>query len=345
MKKRIVTGIILFAVLAPCILIQACLPVLEIVITLLIAVAEIELLNMYDKDKKIPLPLKIVTVVLTIGLAYSILLFMSTQGGAPGSTVTDITTHFNESFIIRFLKRFQYDKVFTPVTALLINFLILMGSMIFIKDFEVKDAGRLYLAIIYVGLCMGAFLTLRFYGNRFVIYLLIVTCFTDIFALVFGLAFGRNGKHKLAPHISPKKSWEGAIGGTLVAVIFGFCFSYFYEQISGVMPWIAGDKISFFEGVFAYDTFTECGKVFVCLIITFLLSIASQIGDLVASKLKRAYGIKDYSQVFPGHGGVLDRFDSVLFASAIFLLFIIIEMNFIDVLQANNNVVNTFIGI
>ena len=105
------------------------------------------------------------------------------------------------------------------------------------------------------------------------------------------------------------------------------------------------DKISFFEGVFAYDTFTPCGKVFVCLIITLLLSIASQVGDLVASKLKRAYGIKDYSQVFPGHGGVLDRFDSVLFASAIFLLFIIIEMNFIDVLQVNNNVLEAIKGI
>ena len=345
MKKRIVTGIILFAVLAPCVLIQACLPVLEVVITLLAAVAEIELLNMYDKDKKIPILMKGLTVILTVTLAYSILTFMSTQGGAPGSVVTDITVHFNESVIIRVLKTLHFDRVFTPVTSLLMSFLILMSSMIFIKDFEVKDAGRLYLAIIYVGLCMGAFLTLRFYGNRFVIYLLIVTCFTDIFALVFGLAFGKNGKHKLAPNISPKKSWEGSIGGTLVAVTFGFCFSYFYEEISGVMPWIAGDKISFFEGVFAYDTFTPCGKVFVCLIITLLLSIASQVGDLVASKLKRAYGIKDYSQVFPGHGGVLDRFDSVLFASAIFLLFIIIEMNFIDVLQVNNNVLEAIKGI
>lgn len=332
MKKRIITGIIMLAILAPCILIPACLPVLELVIILLSAVAEIELLNMYDKGKKIPVAMKAVAIILTLILEFSIVAYMASQVGAPGPTVTDITKNFHDSIILRGLRRLHFDKVFTPVTALLIDFIILMGSMIFIKDFEVRDAGRLYLAIIYVGLCMGAFLTLRLYGIRFVFYLLIITCFTDIFALVFGLAFGRSGKHKLAPHISPKKSWEGAIGGTLVAVICGFCFCYFYEFFSGIF---GQDKMPFFEGAFAYDTFTPVGKVGVCLVLTFLLSISSQVGDLVASKLKRAYAIKDYSNVFPGHGGVLDRFDSVLFASAVFLLFLIIEMNFIDVLAAS----------
>lgn len=340
MKKRIITGIIMLAILAPCILVPACLPVLEVVIIILTGVAEIELLNMYDKGKKIPLALKIVTIVLTLILEFSIVAYMSTQVGVPGPTVTDITKNFHDSIILRAIRKLHFDKVFTPVTALLIDFIILMGSMIFIKDFEVRDAGRLYLAIIYVGLCMGAFLTLRLFGNRFVFYLLIITCFTDIFALVFGLAFGRSGKHKLAPHISPKKSWEGAIGGTAVAVICGFCFCYFYEFFSGLF---GQDKMPFFEGAFAYDTFTPVGKVCVCLVLTLLLSISSQIGDLVASKLKRAYGIKDYSNVFPGHGGVLDRFDSLLFSSAVFLLFIIIEMNFIDVLSATQNLM-VFVG-
>lgn len=336
MKKRVITGIIMLFVLAPTILVPACLPVLEVVIILLAGVAEMELLNMYDREKKIPLAMKIVTIVLTIILSFAVISYMSTQGGAPGETVTDITQRFSDSFIIHCIKKLHFDKIFTPVTVLLINFLILMGSMIFIKDFDVKDAGRLYLSTIYVGLCMGAFWTLRLYGNRFVIYLLIVTCLTDIFALVFGLAFGKSGKHKLAPNISPKKTWEGAIGGTLVAVICGFCFIYFYEGLCSLFPSISGGQMSFFEGVFAYDTFTPAGKFFVCLILTLLLSISSQVGDLVASKLKRAYGIKDYSNIFPGHGGVLDRFDSVLFASAMFLLFIILEMNFIDVLAQFN---------
>lgn len=62
------------------------------------------------------------------------------------------------------------------------------------------------------------------------------------------------------------------------------------------------------------------------ILLTLCMSICSQIGDLVASKLKRTYGIKDYSNIFPGHGGVLDRFDSALFASLIFLLFIQFEI-------------------
>lgn len=336
MKKRVITGLILAAILLPCVLVPACLPVLEFVIVLLIICAEFELLTMYDKDKKIPLWLKIVTTLLTLALSFSIFSFMSMQriNIVDGSGNGDPKPLFNpdSSIILKGLKKLHFDIMLTPVTALLISFIILMSSMIFIHDFEVKDAGRLYLSIIYVGVCSAAFMTLRFFGVRFVVYLLLITTATDIFALVFGLAFGRSGKHKLAPKISPKKSWEGAIGGTAVALVLGFCFSYFYKYISSWVPQISGESMEFFSGVFNYDTFTAPGKVFVCLVLTLLLSITSQVGDLVASKLKRAYGIKDYSQVFPGHGGVLDRFDSVFFASAAFLLFIIFEINFVDVL-------------
>jgi phosphatidate cytidylyltransferase len=339
MKKRVITGLILAVILLPIVLVPACLPVLEFVVALLIIIAEFELLNMYDKDKKIPLWLKIVTAGLTLGLSFSIFSFMSMQEittlDAAGNQIRTHLFDPNSSIILKGLRRLHFDLMFTPVTALLICFLILMSSMIFIHDFEVKDAGRLFLSIIYVGVCSAAFMTLRFFGVRFVIYLLTITTATDIFALVFGLAFGRSGKHKLAPRISPKKSWEGAIGGTAVALVLGFAFSYFYEQMSSLMAsWGTPnvEKMEFFAGVFNYNTFTPAGKVFVCLVLTLLLSITSQIGDLVASKLERAYGIKDYTQVFPGHGGVLDRFDSVFFASALFLLFIIFEIKFIDVL-------------
>jgi phosphatidate cytidylyltransferase len=339
MKKRVITGLILAVILLPIVLVPACLQVLEFVVALLIIIAEFELLNMYDKDKKTPLWLKIVTAGLTLGLSFSIFSFMSMQEittlDAAGNQIRTHLFDPNSSIILKGLRRLHFDLMFTPVTALLICVLILMSSMIFIHDFEVKDAGRLFLSIIYVGVCSAAFMTLRFFGVRFVIYLLTITTTTDIFALVFGLAFGRSGKHKLAPRISPKKSWEGAIGGTAVALVLGFAFSYFYEKMSSLMAsWGTPnfEKMDFFAGVFNYNTFTPAGKVFVCLVLTLLLSITSQIGDLVASKLKRAYGIKDYSQVFPGHGRVLDRFDSVFFASALFLLFIIFEINFIDVL-------------
>lgn len=340
MKKRVITGLILAIILVPCVLIPACLPILEFVVVILITVAECELLNMYDKDKKIPIPIKIITIFLTFCLSFSIFSFMSLQEITTVNEFGEVAKmHLfdaNDSFILRVLRNLHFELILTPVTALLISFIILMSCMIFVHDFEVKDAGRLYLSIIYVGVSSAAFMTLRFFGVRFVIYLLLITTSTDIFALVFGLAFGRSGKHKLAPKISPKKSWEGAIGGTAVALVLGYCFSYFYEYISGWVPSLTGGSMEFFDGVFNYNTFTEPGKVFVCLILTLIISITSQIGDLVASKLKRAYGIKDYSQVFPGHGGVLDRFDSVFFASAMFLLFILFEVNFVDYLLATS---------
>ena len=110
---------------------------------------------------------------------------------------------------------------------------------------------------------------------------------TDIFAYEFGI---RLGKHKLCPHISPKKSIEGSLFGLLFAVIIGTTVAYFAKT---------------------YEAFNI--NIFLFIPISLGLSIVSQIGDLVASKLKRTYDIKDYSNLFPGHGGVLDRFDSVIF--------------------------------
>ncbi len=115
---------------------------------------------------------------------------------------------------------------------------------------------------------------------------------TDIFAYLAGITFG---KHKLCPEISPKKSVEGSIGGmlgvTLVITIYGyFVLSRYVEIFSDI-------------SIYAY------------IILGIICGILSQIGDLAASMVKRYYGIKDYGNIFPGHGGVLDRFDSLFFVA------------------------------
>ncbi len=307
MKKRIITGLILAVILIPSVLIPSLLPVLEILLMLMCIIATVELLNMYDNEKKIPLAVKILTIVLTMMLYFSIV------------NSFDIC---KKSLICEFLKSIKVYKIFEPTLILCATLIALMTCLIFVPKFEASDLGKLFIAIIYVGVCVAAFTVLRFYGVRFVVYLLFITVFTDIFALVFGLSIG---KHKMAPNISPKKTWEGAIGGTSVAIIIGALFIFFYPELASSLH--LGDKILFFDGVFDYSNFTLLGKITCVLLLTLFLSICSQIGDLVASKLKRTYGIKDYSNIFPGHGGVLDRFDSTLFASAIFLLYIMIECN------------------
>lgn len=114
---------------------------------------------------------------------------------------------------------------------------------------------------------------------------------TDMFAYFVGIPFGR---HKLAPEISPKKSVEGALGGLLAATILGLVL--LVTDVFPFVPWYF-----FIPGAT-------------------VLSVIGQMGDLIASKIKRDAGIKDYSNLLPGHGGIIDRFDSWLLAGFVFWL-------------------------
>lgn len=147
-------------------------------------------------------------------------------------------------------------------------------------------------------------------GLIYFLFVLFTTMLTDIFAYIFGIKFG---KHKLCPTISPKKSIEGAIAGTIFGALGGtlllFGSMMVFKNQQGFI------KLLNIENNFLY--------LLVFFGIAILISIAGQLGDLVASKIKREYNIKDYGNIFPGHGGVLDRFDSSIYS---FLIFNIILM-------------------
>ena len=126
-------------------------------------------------------------------------------------------------------------------------------------------------------------------GKAYMLLPLVVAFVSDSFALFAGMAFG---KHKLAPELSPKKTVEGAVGGLLGAILgsmlYGLVLStWFSYQVS-------------------YPLLALYGA---------LGSPVAQMGDLCFSYIKRQYGIKDFGNIFPGHGGVLDRFDSVIFCA------------------------------
>lgn len=134
-------------------------------------------------------------------------------------------------------------------------------------------------------------------GGKYLYYICFLGAWiTDIFAYFCGRAFG---KHKLIPDVSPKKTVEGSIGGTvfciLVMVIFGFVVEKLVQEISA--------------------------NLLIFAIAGILIAVVSQIGDLSMSVIKRKYGVKDYGFIFPGHGGVLDRFDSVIAVSALLMVF------------------------
>lgn len=314
MKKRIITALIMAVVLLPILLIDYLAHAFELFMIFVVVGASLELLFMYDKEEKSNIGIKITVVALTLLLYLSIIYSFKASFMASEA--------FDHSLLIGLIdKVLHIEKVFNPLSILILMFIVLMGLSVFVSSFKVADIGKYYLAIIYVAVCVAAFNVLRVFGIRFVFYLLLVTIFTDIFALVFGLTMG---KHKMAPNISPKKTWEGAIGGTAVALVLGMTFALCYKQIAGLFGL---DKIEFFDGIInGYADLHLAVKIVFIFFLTLFLSICSQTGDLVASKLKRNYGIKDYSNIFPGHGGILDRFDSSFFASAIFLLFVYIAM-------------------
>lgn len=134
------------------------------------------------------------------------------------------------------------------------------------------------------------------YSN--LIWLIVITAFgTDIMAYFSGYLLG---KHKLCPKISPKKTIEGSVGGILGSVVLSGIFGYF------LMPEILVH----------------------CLVIGVLGGIVSQFGDLTASIFKRKMGIKDYGNLIPGHGGILDRFDSVLFTGPMVYYYIVLVIGY-----------------
>lgn len=152
----------------------------------------------------------------------------------------------------------------------------------------------------YSFIWLKSMLPVEKYSYDAVFFILLILCFAwggDTCAYFAGRAFG---KHKLCPVVSPKKTVEGAIGGVLGTMVFGVVITLAYS--------IAADRTEAF-------TRTNIG-VSMYLVIALLACVAAVLGiygDLFASVVKRQCGIKDYGTIFPGHGGILDRFDSVMF--------------------------------
>ena len=149
------------------------------------------------------------------------------------------------------------------------------------EEYTATDALVLIGTILLLGTAFNTMILVRNLGLWDFCSLILIFILTDTFALFCGMAFG---KHKLIPHVSPNKTWEGSIGGTLIATIG---VSVFYHYLVSPVTW----------------------KIVLGILI---LSVIGQIGDLIFSKIKRENNIKDFSNLIPGHGGVLDRLDSTI---------------------------------
>lgn len=160
--------------------------------------------------------------------------------------------------------------------------LILLHTVVKKKRFTFDDAGVLTLAMLYIGTGFHYFISARADGLTTLLFAMLIVWLTDSGAYMIGKQIG---KHKLAPRISPNKTWEGSIGGTVAATIILAVYLWFFPV--------------------GYSWVVMVG-------LTLILSIIGQFGDLIESALKRFYGVKDSGKILPGHGGILDRFDSML---------------------------------
>lgn len=175
--------------------------------------------------------------------------------------------------------------------------LIIVGifiPVIFYKEEEYSSKDALYLlgVILFLGLALNSFVVIRLRSLKTLLFLLSIPTFNDIFAYIIGSKFGKN---KMCKSISPNKTWEGSIGGLIIGSLVGYIL---YRTLLG--------KVTF--------------KILL-LIIT--LSIIGQMGDLVLSRIKRENDIKDFSNLMPGHGGILDRLDSTIFVFLAYMFMMI----------------------
>lgn len=201
------------------------------------------------------------------------------------------------ALILYFSLMADFGRVFRLfITAYMIILLVYM--VLAHKTTSFTDIAKSMFATMYVSIFFAYLILIRKYNNgEYLIWIPIITAWlSDTMAYTFGRLFG---KHKLIPEVSPKKTVEGAVGGVLGGIIFMVIYGLICNiSFNKEIDWI---------------TLSLLGMTG---------AILSQFGDLAASWIKREFGIKDYGNLLPGHGGVLDRFDSVLFIAPFVYYFI-----------------------
>lgn len=274
MKQRVITAVVLLALLAVVVW-QISTPVLVLVIAFLAAVAANEIMRCAKVENTF------IRVVAT-GYAACVPFFASAKALTP------------------WVSEAVWGKVIGAVPGVVyLIALVLVLLLAMLKGYAYttfEDVAVSVFAGALVPFGFSVFIRLRdmFQIEQFGIYLifygLICALATDSGAQLAGMAFG---KHKMSPNISPKKTVEGAIGGLIFSLILNGVAIILYNRLAD----------------FKMDEFAVTVLLAACLPVSFL----GMMGDLSASVLKRNFGVKDFGKIFPGHGGVMDRFDSSMF--------------------------------
>jgi phosphatidate cytidylyltransferase len=274
MKKRIITAVVLLCILA-LVVWQINTPLFVAVIAFLSAVASNEIMKCANVKNKF---------IVVLGTAFS----------------ACVPFFASAKVLLPFVDSQYWGNVVNAVPQVVyIIALVLIFLLAMLKGYahtKFEDVAISVFASVFVPYGFSVFVRLRdmFENEQFGIYLiffgLICALGTDSGAQLGGMAFG---KHKMSPNISPKKTVEGAVCGVIFALILNVVAVVLYNQFADV-------KI-------------EAAGIITLLICSLPISFMGMMGDLSASVLKRNFQVKDFGKIFPGHGGVMDRFDSSLF--------------------------------
>lgn len=213
----------------------------------------------------------------------------------------------------------MFEQIRISISILVLSAFGLFFMVLIDKGFTVRDACFIFTMLLIITVGLQAGLLVRYWPSQLyhaanpdattsfmnaydnlescllLVFVLIGTFMTDAGAYFIGIFFG---KHKMNPRISPKKTWEGFIGGVLFSIIFSFGFGFLLSMFGH--PLALG--------------FLDFEHWYLILILSAIIPIVSVLGDFVFSSVKRYFDIKDFGNIMPGHGGVLDRIDSVVFS-------------------------------
>jgi phosphatidate cytidylyltransferase len=263
MKQRVISAIVMIALVVPIFIIGGNLYKLAIFVIAMLGMKEY--LDIKETKKELPIFIKL--------MAY---LFVP---------MVLLTVDVNNKLVM--------TVDFRVITSLII--VLLLPVVLYHKreTYSINDANYVFMGIMFLGIAMSLFITYFEMNKNLLLYLVLITVITDTFAYLTGMLVG---KHKLLEVISPKKTIEGFIGGTFFGVFVAALF---------------------------YATVVDQSAALVALIpVTFALSVIGQLGDLFFSAIKRYFNKKDFSNLMPGHGGILDRLDSLIFVLLAYSFFL-----------------------
>lgn len=280
MKTRIISGVIGMGVLAALLLLPAYITAITVLAASILGLYEFSK-ALEKKDVRIDLPVSIAAAVIIVAKAWSV--------AVTGNTVPVLGHFFGINLGGNYLNAFLY-----------ITIVYLFCRIIFGKDgFCIRDMAYTFLGIVYIPFLLSFAVAARSLerGFHYIWLVVIGAVATDTFAYFTGVTIG---KTKILPHISPKKTVEGSVGGVIGCMLAMMMYGMFVMNGNG------------YEHV----------QVYHFAVLGLLCGFVSQLGDWAASSIKRTMGIKDFGNLIPGHGGIMDRIDSILFVAPMVYIYI-----------------------